>query len=194
MGKIKLFEKAERDSRISLRSDAISPADFMKLGDVYVYPSRLEGIGLSQVEALASGLPLIVPNEPPMSEFVHDPISRTTKIKSRRRRPDGYFWEMVETDVEDLAANLSWFIDAQSQKKKWKIIVRSYAEKYLDADQNFADFGNLMINLTPSRISPTFYFFRLATSKGLSIQYNYIYPMAHKFHKFFKTKLKIRMG
>lgn len=51
------------------------------LGDVYVYPTRLDGLGLTMYEALASGLPVITSDFPPMNEAVNCNIGRLVKIK-----------------------------------------------------------------------------------------------------------------
>ena len=41
-------------------------------GDVYVYLSRLDGIGLTVAESIAAGMPILVPDDAPMNEFAID--------------------------------------------------------------------------------------------------------------------------
>ena len=47
------------------------PPHLYYLGDVYVYPSRLDGLGLSLPEAVSCGMAVIASNQEPMSEFVN---------------------------------------------------------------------------------------------------------------------------
>jgi 1,2-diacylglycerol 3-alpha-glucosyltransferase len=80
------------DSRIDFRFGSFSPTPY-SLGDVYVYPSRLDGIGLTLPEALSSGLPAITTNCPPMNEFVTNDMNGTLVDVDRFcGRPDGYYW------------------------------------------------------------------------------------------------------
>lgn len=77
------------------------------LGDIYIYPSRLEGIGLTICEALASGLPVITTDEPPMSEFVENGTNGfLVPVQRRYRRGDGYYWRIAEVSVERLAEQM----------------------------------------------------------------------------------------
>jgi len=109
--------------------------EFFASGDVYVYPSRLEGIGLTQVEAIASGLPILVPDEPPMSEFAASPHSMTIPVVQRTRRIDGYYWPEVEVSVDDLARAMDSYASDDS-RPHWKGESRSWAEENLDWAQN----------------------------------------------------------
>ena len=58
------------DPRIEFIEATVGAPGLYHLGDVYVYPSRLEGIGLTIAEALACGLPVITTDCAPMNEFV----------------------------------------------------------------------------------------------------------------------------
>ena len=60
------------DPRIEFIEKTVSAPGLYFRGDVYLYPTRLEGIGLTICEALASGLPVITTNDAPMNEFVID--------------------------------------------------------------------------------------------------------------------------
>ncbi len=73
------------------------------MGDVYVYPTRLEGIGLTIAEAMAAGLPVIIPDEQPMNEFVYDDYPLLVGIESEGTRDDGYFWPEIEVSTTSLA-------------------------------------------------------------------------------------------
>jgi 1,2-diacylglycerol 3-alpha-glucosyltransferase len=66
----KLRERILQNPRIQLIEQTIGAPGLYTRGDVYVYPTRLEGIGLTIAEALSSGLPVITTDEAPMNEFV----------------------------------------------------------------------------------------------------------------------------
>jgi len=42
------------------------------LGDVYIYPTMMEGVGLTITESLASGMPVVTTNFPTMNEWFED--------------------------------------------------------------------------------------------------------------------------
>src|SRR5699024_6606517 len=44
------------------------------LADVYVYPTMLDGLGLTMYEALSAGLPVITTNHPPMNEVINNDV------------------------------------------------------------------------------------------------------------------------
>lgn len=50
------------------------PSDLYRSGDVALQPSRYEGVGVSLIEAQASGLVVIAVDAPPMNEIVYGPL------------------------------------------------------------------------------------------------------------------------
>ena len=145
-----LEQTLETDSRIRIITEPIKPEDFFSLGQVYLYPTRLEGIGLTQVEALACGIPIIVPNDGPMNEFVLDPISKTTPVSRYWERADSYYWPMNEVSSEALISNLQWFSTNFDSSESWTGQVRLVAEEYLDAKLNMAKLGFLLKGMESS--------------------------------------------
>ena len=49
------------------------PESLYEEGDVFVYPSTAEGIGLQILEAMSCGFPVITTNHPPMNEYISNP-------------------------------------------------------------------------------------------------------------------------
>ncbi len=102
----------KEDPRITFISKTVPAPGLYHLGDVFVYPSRLEGIGLCMAEALACGLPIIVPDESPMKDFVVEGhTGYKIRITSRRKRSDGYYWPVCEPDQQDLLENMQFYVD-----------------------------------------------------------------------------------
>ena len=44
----------------------------MRASDIFVMPSRYEGLSLAMIEAMACGLPIIASNGPGLKEFIND--------------------------------------------------------------------------------------------------------------------------
>jgi glycosyltransferase involved in cell wall biosynthesis len=117
------------------------------LGDVYVYPSRLEGIGLTIAEAISCGLPVIVTDEPPMNEFVGGEYSGTTiKVTERSYRNDGYYWPQSIPDVQDLKSQMLRFYEKRYDYS-FREKAREHAIKFLDWEVNSYPLNELLQNI-----------------------------------------------
>jgi len=116
------------------------------LGDVYVYPSRLEGIGLTVCEALACGLPVITTDEPPMLEFVIDEYNGfLVPVKRRFKRSDGYYWRMSEVSPKRLSEiMLKAYNMDRSELAAMKVAARTYSEEERDWDRNAREIYNVI--------------------------------------------------
>ncbi len=106
------------------------------LGDVYVYPSRLDGIGLTVAEALASGLPVIVTDSPPMSEFVSSRSGKLIEVERFFARADGYFWPQALANKHSLAIQMQFYIDNFSELVGFKKAAKLYADEFLNWKKN----------------------------------------------------------
>jgi len=127
----------EKLNKLKVVSETIKAPGLYYKGDVYVYPTLLEGIGLTIAEAISSGLPAIVPNNAPMNEFVKDNISgKLIKIKRLYARADGYYWPQNLIDEDDLLINMEFFIKNKTKIKKYKKLAREYAINNLDWNKN----------------------------------------------------------
>jgi glycosyltransferase involved in cell wall biosynthesis len=142
------------DQRISWIHQEVPPPGLYHLGDVYVYPSRLDGIGLSLPEALASGLPAITTDEPPMNEFVtHGENGFLVPVAKRWKRDDQYFWEMGACAVDDIAKAMDAAWNARNEWDTWRKRTRAMAEQQLDWKQNARDLPEQLKRV--SRLQPT---------------------------------------
>jgi len=74
--------------------------------DVAVLPSKWEGLGLTFLEAIGCGLPIITVDAPPMNEFVRDgETGFLCKVAERQEYP-GIFVEGVHVDLDDMAEKM----------------------------------------------------------------------------------------
>lgn len=114
-------------------------------GDVYVYPTHLEGIGLSVPEAISSGLQIIVPDEAPMNEFIDQDgrNGKSVKIYRRYSRDDGYYWSLCDVDLFDLQKIMQHYNDHYNEAIQWKQNARKYAETYL----SWSDRRNVLVDI-----------------------------------------------
>jgi len=119
------------------------------LGDVYVYPSRLEGLGLTVIEALSSGLPVITTDCAPMNEFVEDGINGLlVDVDSYLGRLDGYYWAESHCSMESLSSKIQTLINDRSLVEQMKIKSRNYAIKYLDWNNNSLQLNKAMKSIS----------------------------------------------
>jgi glycosyltransferase involved in cell wall biosynthesis len=88
--------------------------DIMARSDAFVFPSRGEGFGLTPLEAMATGLPTIVPNAHGITEYFDERYMIEAKVGGPsvplyRRLTD--VGEMVKVDEDDLAEKMKWLVD-----------------------------------------------------------------------------------
>jgi 1,2-diacylglycerol 3-alpha-glucosyltransferase len=125
------------DPRIEFIEGTVTAPGLYHRGDVYVYPTRLEGIGLTVAEALACGLPVITTDVPPGSEIVVPEVSGwLVPFIRTRRREDGYFWPETECDILALAGVMQQCVDRKAEIPEWRRRARSFAEARLDWRRN----------------------------------------------------------
>ena len=121
---------AERHPRISVVQKTVPAPGLYTEGDVYVYPSILDGLGLTVVEALACGLPCIVSDNAPMNEFVQPGVNgRLITIDYLYARSDGYFWPQCKISLSSLEEELQFYLLHRSSIESEKVKARQSAEE-----------------------------------------------------------------
>jgi len=124
------------DERIEVRVGSFEPFPFSN-GDVYLYPSRLDGVGLTLPEAVSSGLVAIVPNSAPMNEFVEDGVTgKVVEVEKYLGRADGYYWAESICNVDLLTKAMQYYVDNTLEMEKHKECARKFAETNLDWEKN----------------------------------------------------------
>lgn len=95
---------------IEIIEKTVSAPGLYYLGDVYVYPTMLDGLGLTMYEALASGLPVITTNHPPMNEVINNNVGYLVDVEYFRCRSDGYYWPLSIVNIDSLISGMKYFI------------------------------------------------------------------------------------
>ena len=138
----KVHQLITKDSRINFIEKTVTAPGLYHLGDVFVYPTRLEGIGLCIPEALACGLAVITTDNAPMNEFVkNNENGFLTLVKETRTRDDGYYWPESIVDIEDLSQNMQSYVDNRTLLQSHQNKARRLAKKQLDWTKNTINLG-----------------------------------------------------
>lgn len=143
-----LIDRLEQEGRLTVLEKMETAPGFYHLGDVYVYPSRLDGIGLTMAEAMACGLPLIVPDNGPMNEFHDEQSGSLVKITRLFARHDGYYWPQNLIDVNHLREIMQSYVDQRDRIEEKKRAARQFAETNLNWFENAKDLPDMVKKFT----------------------------------------------
>lgn len=99
-----------KKNNITVIHKTVPAPGLYNLGDIYVYPTYLDGLGLTIYEALSCGLPVITTNEAPMNEIVSDDVGFLVEPDLHFSRSDGYYWPMARCDQKLLTEAMLYFI------------------------------------------------------------------------------------
>jgi glycosyltransferase involved in cell wall biosynthesis len=101
---------------------------------------------LTLIEALASGLPVITTDHPPMNEFVE--VNRNGRLVDVARlvaRFDGYYWPQSFIKPASLTEQMRFYLDNRGRLAEFKSQARQYAEEKLDWRKNSAHLADDLI-------------------------------------------------
>lgn len=93
--------------------------DLLARAHCMVYPSRGEGFGITPLEAMATGLPAIVPNAHGIAEYFNKTFMLEVKVSHTcpglyNRFKGQNVGDMVVCDVDDLRRQMRWAFENQS--------------------------------------------------------------------------------
>lgn len=192
--------KLIQEGQCTLICETVPAPGLYHLGDVYVYPSRLDGLGLTMAEALACGLPIIVPNEAPMNEFGNENCRRLVSVaRTFPRTRDNYYWPMNEINVDELAKIMCQFVDSPDEVVTLKRHARSFACEKLDwkKQQNLLNDIICKSNILKTReksdiVSRILKGDNVWRQKGASFMLYDLFPFGYKCAYMFLKKLMSR--
>lgn len=136
-------------SNIEVRTETVAAPGLYHLGDIYVYPSILDGLGLTVAEALSCGLPCIVPDNAPMNEFIQNGINgRIAEVEYLYARSDGYFWPQCKVSVKSIQEQMIYYLNNIDRIKEFKKEARIYAEQNLNWKDRYMQVCEILKNAT----------------------------------------------
>ena len=137
------LQQLENLNSIKFITKTVPAPGLFSEGDIYVYPSRLEGIGLTLAEAAACGLPVITTDFGPMNEFIVPNCGWKLEVHHQFTRNDNYFWPMSEVSPEHLAHTIEKAVN--EYKPEMKNAVRQYAEEKLNMTTNLSELSEILV-------------------------------------------------
>lgn len=102
------------------------------MGDVYVYPTTLEGLGLTIYEALSAGLPVITTDVAPMNEIINGTNGKLVECEKTYTREDAYYWPLADVSKEALFNAMNYYIQNYENIEREKETAREFACKNLN--------------------------------------------------------------
>lgn len=135
---IETIARLQASKKLEVIEKTITAPGAYHLGDVYVYPTKLEGIGLTIAEALSCGLPVITSDNAPMNEFITNETGRLVKIDFLKQRFDNYYWPECFCNIDDLTARMKEFCGNMKDLPALKALSRDHALQHLDFSKNAA--------------------------------------------------------
>lgn len=90
------------DKNVTVFEGTVGAPGLYHRGDVYVYPTTLDGLGLTMYEALACGMPVITTDEAPMNEVIGSDRGTLVTVEKKVSRQDGYYWPLALVDSASL--------------------------------------------------------------------------------------------
>lgn len=123
-------------------------------GDIYVYPTKLDGLGLTMYESLACGLPVITTDYAPMNEVIDGSNGSLVKVKRNYSRPDGYYWPLSEVDKNDLAKKMNSFINIfeRNELPKMQKKIREQAVEKFNWENNSSELAYVLESVKSKEI------------------------------------------
>ena len=143
-------EMVAKDKRIIFIEGTFDPFPY-NTGDVFVYPSRLDGIGLTLPEALSSGLPSITTDTAPMNEFVIDDLNGSlVNVKKKICRQDGYYWPESICDINSLSEKMQKYFNSDVLLRE-SSLARENAVKNLNWTLNASRLPEIFYKITNTK-------------------------------------------
>jgi len=141
------YEKSYLEQfNIKVIQETVTAPGLYHLGDVYAYPTTLDGLGLTVFEALACGLPVITTNCAPMNEVINKDNGYLVDVEKIHSRSDGYYWPLSICNMNSLISGMKYYIEHQNKLPIMRDSIRSDTEKNLNWESRFAQINDIFCN------------------------------------------------
>ena len=130
---------------ITVIEKTVTAPGLYHMGDVYVYPTTLDGLGLTMYEALSCGLPVIATDCAPMNEIISNERGRLIKVDKYIARADGYYWPLSLISKESLYEQMKYYVDHREFMLNQQEHVRKYALENIDWQKRREEIKSIFI-------------------------------------------------
>lgn len=141
-----LDKKTLEKNNIQVIEKTVSAPGLYYLADVYVYPTELDGLGLTIYEALSSGLPVIGTDVAPINEIIDNNLGKLVKVKKQFCRSDAYYWPLSIIDEKSLNKCMKYYIDNKKEIIKLKENAREVAINKYNWNDRSDEINNIFIS------------------------------------------------
>lgn len=138
---------------IQIIEKTVSAPGLYYMGDIYVYPTTLDGLGLTMYEALASGMPVITTNYAPMNEVINENVGRLIEVDDFKCRWDAYYWPLAFVNKESLIESMKYYVENKESLNKFKIDARQVAIEHWNWKSRKEEVSNVFTNSKVNKIS-----------------------------------------
>jgi 1,2-diacylglycerol 3-alpha-glucosyltransferase len=181
--------------RLTVIQEDIAPPGLYGQGKIYAYPARLDGLGLTICEALASGLPVVTTDNGPMNEFLSPQVGVTVPISKSWSRSDGYYWPLVEVAAEDFSMALNQTLVNYNKGLLQSVDCVSYINQNRNLEKNFRELNSSITKLEFNDTLNDSLTYRIKTSPSSKflIRYRFVYGILFRLKRlryFFSPRKK----
>jgi hypothetical protein len=143
----RLYEAAEHDPRIRIIDHLLTDAELHELigtATAYVSPHRSEGLGLTVVEAMGAGVPVITISFGGLSSFIHPDTAFPVRYGLEELAADhfpyprGFVW--ADPDVGSLADNIRLVLDRPDEVRQRTEAARRHIMAFFCSPQLIASY------------------------------------------------------
>ncbi len=122
---IELATRYRIEDRVVFTGSRSDVLDILHIFEVYAMPSRVEGFGLSLIEAICAGVPAIISDIPAFTELCDN---------------GKYALSFRSEDAQDLADKLRYALNNQDEMKRLGKIARQYARQSYSIENMVAEY------------------------------------------------------